>query len=75
MVGLLVLWDINTLQENMKLIKRFFKEVVWEYFPPFMMIIVFIIMYIWEQNNMQANTPSQENCDIPVTPQLELIEY
>jgi hypothetical protein len=55
--------------------KKFFKEVVWEYFPPFMMIIVFIIMFMWEQKDMQTNTPSQENCDFPVTPQLELIEY
>ena len=40
-----------------------------------LMLIVIACMYIWEQKDMQANTPSQENCDIPVTPQLELIEY
>ena len=61
----------------MKLIKRFFKEVIWEYFPPFMMIVVFIIMYVWEQqNDVQANVSIQEeSCDFPITPQLELIEY
>ena len=55
-----------------------FKKIIstiWEYFPVYMMLIVIACMYVWEQNNMQANTPSQENCDIPVTPQLEVIEY
>ena len=58
-----------------KFIKKFFKEVVWEYLPPFMMIIVIIIMYIMEQTDMQANTPQQENCNLPVTPVPEMIEY
>ena len=48
---------------------------IWEYFPVYVMLIVIACMYIWEQKDMQANTPSQENCDFPVTPQLELIEY
>jgi hypothetical protein len=39
------------------------------------MIVIITSMYVWEQNNKQANTPSQENCDFPITPQLELIEY
>ena len=50
-------------------------NIIWEYFPVYVMLIVIACMYIWEQKDMQANTPSQENCDIPVTPQLELIEY
>jgi hypothetical protein len=61
----------------MKLIKKFFKEVVWEYFPAFMMLIIITIMYVLEQqNDVQANVSIQEeSCDFPVTPQLELIEY
>jgi len=33
-----------------KMIKKFLKEVVWEYFPPFMMLIVIGIMVIVEFN-------------------------
>jgi len=58
-----------------KTIKKFLKEIVWEYFPPFMMLIVIILMYIMEQTDIQANTPQQENCDLPVTPVPEMIEY
>ena len=58
-----------------KTIKKFFKEVVWEYFPPFMMIIVFIIMFLWERNKMQDNIPQLESCNTLMGPQPEIIEY
>jgi len=54
-----------------------FIKIIWEYFPPFMMMIIITIMYVWEQQkDVQPNVSIQEeSCDFPISPQPELIEY
>ena len=55
------------------MIKKFFKEVVWEYFPPFMMLIVIAIMAILEYRETHVNTETEFKEEIElITPNTEI---
>ena len=57
------------------MIKKFFKEVVWEYFPPFMMIIVIGIMAILEYRKTHVNIETEFKDDTElITPNPEIWE-
>ena len=57
------------------MIKKFFKEIVWEYFPVFMMIIVIAIFGIVEyrKTNVNIETEFKEEVEL-ITPNPEIWE-
>ena len=59
----------------MKMIKKFFKEIVWEYFPVFMVLIVISIMAVLEYRETHVNTETEFNEEIElITPNPEVLE-
>ena len=57
------------------MIKKFFKEIVWEYFPVFMTLIVIGIMAVLDYRETHVNTETEFNEEIElVTPNPEIWE-
>jgi hypothetical protein len=57
------------------MIKKFFKEIVWEYFPVFMALIVIGIMAVLDYRETHVNTETEFNGEIElVTPNPEIWE-
>ena len=48
------------------MIKKLFRDIVWEYFPVFMMLIVISIMAVLEYHKVD-NTSQLESCDTPTS--------
>ena len=57
------------------MIKKFFKEIVWEYFPVFMALGVIVILGIIEYRETHVNTETEFNEEIElITPNPEVLE-
>ena len=57
------------------MIKKFFKEIVWEYFPVFMALIVIGIMAVLDYRETDINTRTEFDEEIElVTPNPEIWE-
>ncbi len=57
------------------MIKKFFKEIVWEYFPAFMMVIVIAIFGMVEYHKTNVNTETEFREEIElITPNPEIWE-